>query len=174
MDNFKMLFESDISRYENGPDRWTRRYLYLFRKASTVNSGLIKYLFRFVYLKHSEKHGIEIGRDTIIGKGFYIGHPYGITINGSSVLGENINIHKGVTIGRENRGKREGAPIIGNKVWIGVNSTIVGHIVVGNDVLIAPNTYVNCNIPDHSIVIGNPCKIINAEDATSGYITNIV
>ena len=67
-----------------------------------------------------------------------------------------------------------GAPIIGNEVWIGVNSTIVGKIKIGDDVLIAPNSYINCDIPSHSIVIGNPCKVYNKNDSTEGYINNRV
>lgn len=89
-------------------------------------------------------------------------------------LGRNVNIHKGVTIGQENRGKRKGAPVISDEVWIGVNSTIVGGIKIGRDVLIAPNTYVNCDIPDHSIVFGNPCIIKHRENATEGYINRKV
>jgi len=65
---------------------------------------------------------------------------------------------------------RKGAPTIGNEVWIGVNATIVGKISIGNDVLIAPNTYVNCDIPSHSIVFGNPCIIKHNDRATEGYI----
>ena len=79
-----------------------------------------------------------------------------------------------MTIGQENRGGRKGTPIIGNEVWIGVNATIVGAIHIGNDVLIAPNTYVNCDIPDHSIVFGNPCIIKPRQCATEGYINNKV
>lgn len=60
--------------------------------------------------------------------------------------------------------------MIGDEVWIGVNATIVGHVHIGNDVLIAPNAYVNCDIPDHSIVFGNPCIIKYREHATEGYI----
>lgn len=110
--------------------------------------------------------------DTQIGPGLYIGHPYGITINPQAVLGKNVNIHKGVTIGQENRGSRKGAPTIGDDVWIGVNSTIVGKIVIGNDVLIAPNSYVNRDIPSHSVVFGNPCVIKFRENATEGYINH--
>lgn len=77
-----------------------------------------------------------------------------------------------MTIGVENRGKRRGAPIIGDEVWIGVNSTIVGNITIGNDVLIAPNTFVNKSIPSHSVVYGNPCIIKFRENATYAYITN--
>lgn len=78
-----------------------------------------------------------------------------------------------MTIGQENRGRRKGAPTIGNKVWLGVNSTIVGNITIGDDVLIAPNSYVNFDVPPHSIVIGNPGKIIHRENATQDYINNL-
>ena len=79
-----------------------------------------------------------------------------------------------MTIGQENRGRRKGVPVIGNRVWIGVNSTIVGGITIGDDVLIAPNSYVNCDIPAHSVVFGNPCIIKQREKATEGYINNTV
>ena len=117
---------------------------------------------------------MEISSKTKIGKGLYIGHPYCITINPKAELGDNINIHKGVTIGQENRGVRKGVPKIGNCVWIGVNATIVGKINIGDDVLIAPNTYVNCDIPSHSIVFGNPCIIKHRDNATEGYVNKKV
>ena len=108
-----------------------------------------------------------------VGGGLYICHPYGITVNPGAVLGENINIHKGVTIGQENRGPRQGAPVIGNFDWIGVNASVVGAVHIGNDVLIAPNSYVNCDVPDHSVVFGNPCVIKHKDNATEGYINRI-
>lgn len=46
----------------------------------------------------------------------------------------------------------------------------MGKVYIGNDVLIAPNTFVNCDIPDHSIVIGNPCVIKHKDHATEGYL----
>lgn len=55
-------------------------------------------------------------------------------------------------------------------MYIGINSTIVGGIEIGDDVMIAPNTFVNQDVPGHSIVIGNPCKIIHKDDATKDYI----
>lgn len=117
---------------------------------------------------------IDLPLDTKIGEGLYIGHPYCITINPKAVIGKNVNIHKGVTIGQENRGQRKGAPIIGNSVWIGVNSAIVGNVYIGDDVLIAPNSYVNCDVPSHSVVFGNPCIIKYKENATKGYINRTI
>lgn len=173
--NFKELLESDLARYgSNVGSGWTRRFLYYFRRVSTCNNSLLGWYYRFRYRCVCEKHGIEIPRTTKIGKGFYIGHPYNITINEKAVLGNNINIHKGVTIGQENRGTREGVPTIGDKVWIGINSTIVGKINIGDDVLIAPNSYVNIDVPSHSIVVGNPCRVIPRDNATEKYINHTV
>ena len=63
---------------------------------------------------------------------------------------------------------------IGDDCWIGTNAVIVGNVKIGSDVLIAPLTYVNFDVPDHSIVVGNPGRIIPRENATKDYICNRV
>ena len=146
------------------------RFIYVLRKCQNSHNPIWK-----LFHKHMvEKYGLEISNGNNIGEGLYLGHAFNITINPAAKIGSNVNIHKGVTIGQENRGRRKGAPTIGNSVWIGVNSTIVGGIVVGDDVLIAPNSYVNVDVPNHSIVLGNPCKIISRENATEGYVNRKV
>lgn len=89
-------------------------------------------------------------------------------------MGKNSNIHRGIFIGQTNREGRQGTPVIGNEVWIGINAAIVGNVIIGDDVLIAPNSYVNCDVPSHSIVFGNPCIIKHRENATEGYINRKV
>lgn len=171
---FEELYASDMKRYGRKSTKGKRKWLnYYLRKAQTVKNKFLRKYYRFIFWQLTSKKGIEISCDTKIGKGFYIGHLFGITINADAVIGDNVNIHKGVTIGQENRGKRKGVPTIGNCVWIGINATIVGNVHIGNDVLIAPNTFVNCDVPDHSIVIGNPCVIKHRENATEGYINHM-
>ncbi len=131
-------------------------------------SGFVGKLYGYFYWREARKNLLEISPKCKIGAGLYLGHPYCITINPNTVIGENCNIHKGVTIGQENRGARKGTPTIGDCVFIGINSTIVGKVTIGNDVLIAPNTYVNFDVPSHSIVIGSPGVIIPRENATAG------
>lgn len=120
--------------------------------------------------RYELKTGICFEGNTTIGKGLIIGHWGRIIINKEAVLGNGIFITHGVTIGRDIRGKRKGCPIIGNNVCIRNNSTIVGHIKIGDDVLIAPNTFVNFDVPSHSIVIGNPASIHYKENATEGHL----
>lgn len=143
-----------------------------YLRLSQETKGIARTLFTLLYRIVSKFNNIEIPTSTKIDGGLYIGHPYSITINPLAVLGKNINIHKGVTIGQENRGKRKGTPTIKNDVWIGVNTVIVGNITIGDDVLIAPNSFVNCDIPPHSIVFGNPCTIRSCSFATKDYINN--
>lgn len=145
-----------------------------FRKAQMANSFPFRLIYRVAYSYFRKKNMIDLPLDTKIGEGLYVGHPYCITINPKAVIGKNVNIHKGVTIGQENRGRRKGTPVIGNFVWIGVNSAIVGSVNIGDDVLIAPNSYVNCDVPSHSVVFGNPCIIKYKENATKGYINRTV
>lgn len=147
------------------------RYMFLLRKTSQYK----KYspfwcLFALLKRKYTYKYGFQIPYYTNIGEGFYIGHCGTIVINGKAKIGKNCNITHNVTIGQANRGKLKGYPTIGNNVWIGTGSVIVGNIIIGSNVLIAPNSYVNFNVPDHSMVIGNPGKIIQKENPCDGYI----
>ena len=128
-----------------------------------------------LWLMHlSNRTKIQIPARTSIGEGLYIRHLGRIIINPDAKLGRNINISTGVTIGMENRGKRKGSPVICDNCWIRTNAVIVGNVRIGSDVLIAPLTYVNFDVPDHSIVIGNPGKIIPKENATADYICNCI
>ena len=65
-----------------------------------------------------------------------------------------------IPILRRNRGKRKGTPVNGDRCRIGTNAVIVGNVKIGSDVLIAPHTFVNSDVPDHRMVIGNPGRVI--------------
>ena len=49
----------------------------------------------------------------------------------------------------------------------------MGNVHIGNDVMIAPNAFVNIDVPDHSVVVGNPCMIHHKDNATKGYLGEI-
>lgn len=145
------------------------RYMVYFRLAQKTRNPVAKLFYEYKLFRICRKYGIEIKTKTKIGKGFVMCHPYNITISPFAQIGDNCNIMKGATIGISG-GKHPGAPIIGNKVYIGLNSTVIGGVTIGDDVLIAPNTLVNVDIPPHSVVIGCPCKIIHKDHATKEYI----
>lgn len=173
MKKWKEYYLSDLERNKKAKIS-LRLYLRYFRKYNFSNNKFYKVIYKFPLKLVSRRYLLEIPYCCKIGKGLYLGHMSSITINSKVIIGDNCNIHKGVTIGQENRGPRKGTPVIGNKVWIGINSTIVGNITIGDDVLIAPNSFVNRDIPSHSVVFGNPCIVKHKENATEGYINNII
>lgn len=176
-------FSKDLYRYygdkgESLAQRILRpteiRYIALFRKAENCKFKPLKLYYAVKLKLMSYKTHIQIPLRTKIDEGFYIGHTGRVIINPDAVLGKNINIGTGVTIGCENRGNRKGAPVFEGDCWIGTNSVVVGNVKIGKDVMIAPLTFVNFDVPSHSIVIGNPAKIIHKENATESYIENRV
>lgn len=142
------------------------RYVYWLRKAERKPSIICRLMLR----GYARKYGLEISPNARIGAGLYRGHPYGITVADGVRLGDNVNLHKGCTIGRENRGRREGVPVIGSRVSVGINATVVGNIHIGDDVMIAPGAFVNFDVPSHCVVLGNPGVIHPKENATQGYV----
>jgi len=149
------------------------RFMFMRRKYQLCHPwNPMRYIYWILKRRLMYKYGFQIGGK--IGKGFFIGHFGTIVTNVETVIGENCNIAHLVTIGVTRRGPKTGVPVIGNEVWIGTGAVIVGKITIGNNVLIAPGAYVNFDVPDNSIVVGNPGTIKPSMDATAGYINNKV
>ena len=174
MTKYRGYYNADLGRYGRKPGFYLRVFHYLYRRASFTSFRPLQLLYKLIYRLWANRRGLEISGLNPIGGGLYLGHAYNITINPKANIGCNCNIHKGVVIGQANRGKNAGTPTIGDQVWIGINAAIVGNITIGDDVLIAPNTFVNVDVPSHSVVFGNPCIIKHRDWATEGYINNIV
>jgi serine O-acetyltransferase len=151
------------------------RYTYLFRKAQEHKKYSLRgIVYRLLKRRYRFKYGYEIDPDSQIGEGLYLSDHCGGVIIGPIKMGKNCNIAHSVTIGRTNKDGKIGIATIENNVWIGTGSVLVGSIHVGKNVLIAPNSYVNFDIPDNSLVMGNPAVIIKKENPTQNYIHNIL
>ena len=146
------------------------QYIYIYRKCQLSKIRIIK-LFWLILLKLcSFWTKIQIPYSTVIAEGFRIVHFGNIVINPDARIGKNFNIAQGCLVGNS-KGKVAGVPVIGNNVCMNANSIVIGGIRIGDDVLIAPGAFVNFDVPDNSIVIGNPGKIINRNSSpTQKYI----
>lgn len=166
--DLKELINQDRKRYGtsflNGISNPAFRFLVWMRLSSNFSKwhplGFISRLF-FKWMQ--VRYGFQIPHITKISGGLFMGHFGGIVISNEAVIGKNCNIAQGVTIGRINKGGRKGAPKIGNKVWIGANSVVVGNINIGDNVLIAPLSFVNMDVPENCMVMGNPATIIEGK-----------
>lgn len=104
----------------------------------------------------STLYGIQISSKTQIGKGFKIVHAISIVIHKQAVIGDYCCIHQNCTIGIEH-GK---VPKIGDHVMIGANACVLGGVEIGSDVKIGAGAIVLHNVPDNSIAVGVPARVI--------------
>ena len=113
---------------------------------------IAKYKFR----KLSIKLGYSIPIN-VFGPGLSLPHRGNIIINPNTIIGENCRIHVGVNIGAH----KDGAPIIGNNVYIGPGAILFGKIIIGNNVSIGANATVTKSFEENNVVIaGTPAKIV--------------
>lgn len=100
---------------------------------------------------------VWIPPQVVLGEDFHIVHAEGsLSIHPEAIIGKRLGVMHNVTIGT-NMGP--GAPIIGDDVFIGVNSTVLGPIRIGDRVRIAANTAVTTDVPSDSVVIGSPARV---------------
>jgi serine O-acetyltransferase len=151
------------------------RYTYLLRMISRHGRFSLRGIFyRLLKRRYRFKYGFEINPEADIGEGFYLTEHCGPIIIGPVKIGKNCNVAHSVTIGRAYYKGVVGRPTIDDYVWIGTGSVLVGNIKIGRNVLIAPNSFVNFDVPDNSLVIGNPGKIISKENPTKNYINYVL
>ena len=164
-----LSYKAFLSAYRNTGFHFT-----LFFRLSFLLSkySILGRYSRMMYRKLTFKYGYQIPRATNIAGGMRISHFGPLLINSKTQIGNNCYLSHNITIGETKRGERKGSPVLGDKVWIGPGAVIVGKVIIGDNVLISPNCFVNVDIPSHSLVIGNPARIIAKEDPTNGYITN--
>lgn len=133
---------------------WMHRiahYLWLHR--SKIAARILASLNRFFT-------GIEIHPAARIGKGFFIDHGMGVVIGETAVVGEDVTIYHGVTLGGTalHKGKRH--PTVGDRVTIGAGAKVLGNIAIGSDSRIGANAVVVKNVPPNSVVVGIPGQVV--------------
>ncbi|MFP4545885.1 MAG: serine O-acetyltransferase [Methanomassiliicoccales archaeon] len=128
----------------------------MWKKGRVIAARALNYFGRFLT-------GADIHPGATIGKGFFIDHATGVVIGETAIIGDNVSIFQGVTLGgvSTHRGKRH--PTIGNDVVIGANATVLGNIHVGDDVRIGAGSVVVKDVPPNSTVVGVPGKVVKRQ-----------
>lgn len=136
------------------------RYLKVLRKYEYYSNknSIVKYYYRYLHRRFGLKYHLAIPINKV-GFGLYIPHIEGGVIINCEKIGNNCIINSGVVVGH--KGNNDLVPSIGNNVTLSVGCKIIGKIKIGNNVLVAPNAVVINDIPDNSIVVGIPGRIIN-------------
>lgn len=112
-------------------------------------------------ISQSSRHltDIEIHPGAEIARGLFIDHGAGVVIGETSIIGNNVTLYQGVTLGGtgKERGKRH--PTIGDNVVIGTGAKVLGNITIGSNSYIGANAVVIKDVPNNSTVVGVPGRI---------------
>lgn len=115
---------------------------------------------RYISEKAKRKTGIEIHPGASIGRYLFIDHGNGVVIGETAIIGNNVTIFHGVTLGGTGKEKGKRHPTIGNNVFIGSGAKILGNITIGDNVKIGANAVILNDIEKNTTVVGIPGKIV--------------
>ncbi|OGX39717.1 MAG: serine O-acetyltransferase [Omnitrophica WOR_2 bacterium RIFCSPLOWO2_12_FULL_50_9] len=100
--------------------------------------------------------GVEIHPGATIGRGLFIDHGMGVVVGETSVIGDNVTLFQGVTLGGTGKGAGKRHPTIGNNVVIGAGAKVLGNISVGDSSYIGANAVILRDVPANATVVGVP------------------
>lgn len=112
------------------------------------------FLARLLSERAKRKTGIEIHPGAVIGKNFFIDHGVGVVIGETTIIGDDVTIYHGVTLGGVSNTNKKRHPTIKNNVIIGCGAKVLGNITIGNNVKIGANSTVLKDVDDNKTVVG--------------------
>jgi serine O-acetyltransferase len=124
-------------------------------------------VFKALHLWARHHAGMDLPWNLEAGPGLAIDHGWGLVVNAKARLGRNVTLYHGVTLGQRDRVGSDGGrvteyPVIEDEVWIGPHAVIVGGVRVGRGSRIAAGAFVTENVPPHSVVGGNPARVLKS------------
>ncbi len=122
-----------------------------------------KLIARMISQYARRRTGVEIHPAAKIGKGLLIDHGMGVVIGETAVIGDNCTIYHGVTLGGTGKESGKRHPTIGNNVFIGAHSQLLGSFTVGDNSKIAAESVVLSDIPPNCTAVGSPARIIKRD-----------
>ena len=118
------------------------------------------FLARWVSQRAVRKTGIEIHPGARIGKGFFIDHGNGVIIGETTIIGDNVTLYQGVTLGGTGKEHGKRHPTIGNNVMISAGAKVLGSFTIGDNSKIGAGSVVLSEVPPNSTVVGVPGRVV--------------
>lgn len=130
------------------------------RKAHWFYTHSMFLIARIISQKNVRKTGIEIHPGAEIGRRFFIDHGTGIVIGETTIIGDDVTMYQGVTLGGTGKDVGKRHPTIGNNVLIGAGAKVLGPVTVGDNTNIAAGAVVLDKIPENSTAVGVPARVV--------------
>ncbi len=125
-------------------------------------------LARWISQRGRHVTGIEIHPGATIGKGFFVDHGTGVIIGETTIIGDNVTLYQGVTLGGTGKDTGKRHPTIGNNVTIGAGAKVLGPFTVGDGSKIGAGAIVLKEVPPNCTVVGNPGRIVRRQEVAKG------
>ena len=158
----KAIFESDPAA-SNLPEVLLTysglHALVFYRIAHALRGAGIPFFPRWLSQVGKFFTGIEIHPGAAIGRELFIDHGMGVVIGETAIIGNNVTLYQGVTLGGTGKEKGKRHPTVGNNVVIGTGAKVLGNIIIGDNSYIGANAVVIKNVPPNSTVVGVPGRI---------------
>lgn len=124
------------------------------------------FLARWISQKGARKTGIEIHPGAKIGKGFFIDHGNGVIIGETTIIGDNVTLYQGVTLGGTGKEHGKRHPTVGNNVMISTGAKVLGSFTIGDNSKIGAGSVVLKEVPPNSTVVGVPGRVVKRGNIT--------
>jgi serine O-acetyltransferase len=134
----------------------------LHRLAHRVHAAGLVLLARTIAQVNRLFTGIEIHPGARIGRRFFIDHGMGVVIGETTIIGDDVLLYQGVTLGGTGKEKGKRHPTVGNNVVIGTGAKILGNIRIGNHTKVGAGSVVIRSVPDNSTVVGVPARVVRS------------
>ena len=118
------------------------------------------FLARWISQRAVRKTGIEIHPGATIGKGLFIDHGNGVIIGETTIIGDNVTLYQGVTLGGTGKEHGKRHPTIGNNVMISAGAKVLGSFTIGDNSKIGAGSVVLSEVPPNSTVVGVPGRVV--------------
>lgn len=122
------------------------------------------FLARWFSQRTVRKTGIEIHPGATIGKGLFIDHGHGVVIGETAIVGDNVTLYQGVTLGGTGKETGKRHPTVGDNVMISAGAKVLGSFTIGENSKIGAGSVVLSEVPPNSTVVGVPGRIVKKND----------
>ena len=131
--------------------------VFYYRIYSYIYINFSKPIGFLLYQSCKRNFSVDIAQTSSIDVGLVIVHLGAIVIGKDAIIGKNVKIQSGVTIGMKSSQSK--MPIIGDNCYLGTGCKILGGVIVGDNVTVGANAVVLSDIPSNSIAVGMPAKV---------------
>ena len=147
--------------------------IFIYRIAHELYENKVAMIPRMMSEYAHSQTGIDINPGAKIGEYFFIDHGTGVVVGETTIIGDNVKLYQGVTLGGTGKDVGKRHPTLGNNVMVGSGAKVLGPFRVGDNARIAANAVVLSEVPDDATAVGIPAQIVRIAGRTTHFADDV-